>query len=120
MGQGTFDFAWQLAVELRKEIVESQRIRAQVIGFKITFVSAGIGLVAAYMDKLPAQLLLIPAFAAVFFDLLVNGYNISIARIGVYTRKHIEPILREGANWPLSALSGKSSWLVLRQDLGCQ
>jgi len=97
-----YDLAWQLMVELRKEMVETQRIRAQVIGFKITFVSAGLGLIAANIEKVPSELLLIPAFAAVFFDLLVNGYSISIARIGVYSRAYIEPILRAGTGWPKS------------------
>ena len=41
------------------EIVSTQKIRARVIGFKITFVSAGIGLIAANLDTLPSELLVI-------------------------------------------------------------
>jgi len=90
-------------VELRKELVASQRIRAQVMGFKIAFVSAGIGLIVANMDAVPSQLLVIPAFAAVFFDLVINSYSFSIKRIGCYCRSYIEPILREYSEWPKEA-----------------
>ncbi len=89
------EFAWKLMVELRKEIVAAQRIRVQMIGFKITFVSAGIGLIAANLDSISCQLFVIPAFAAIFFDSLINSYSFSIKRIGVYCRKYIEPTLKE-------------------------
>lgn len=62
------NFAWELLVELRKEILETQKIRAQVIGFKITFISTVIGLILA--SKTLIQLLVIPAFFAIFFDLI--------------------------------------------------
>ena len=61
------NLAWNLFVELRKELVESQKIRAQVIGFKITFVSAAVGLIGTNIDRIPNILLVIPAFAAIFF-----------------------------------------------------
>ena len=57
-----FNLAWQLLVELRKEILETQKIRSQVIGFKITFISTVIGLILA--SNTPIQLLTIPAFSA--------------------------------------------------------
>lgn len=44
MMDATTEIAWNTLAELRKEIVEAQRISAQVIGFKITFVSASIGM----------------------------------------------------------------------------
>lgn len=80
--------AWDLMTELRKETLEAQRMRTQVIGFKITFVSTGIGLI--YANKAPRELLALPAFASVFFDLLIISYSISIRRIGLYCRKHLE------------------------------
>ena len=51
--QETFDFAWNLTVELRKELVELQRLRAQVVGFKITFVSTATAVIGANLDKVP-------------------------------------------------------------------
>lgn len=93
-----------LMTELRKEIIEAQKIRTQVIGFKITFVSAGIGLIIANADKVPIQLLTIPAFVAIFFDFLISGYGVSIKRIGFYIRTQIEPILKKTSNWPETSL----------------
>jgi hypothetical protein len=85
--------AWDLFTELRKETLESQRMRTQVIGFKITFVSAGIGFI--YANKAPGELIVIPAFAAIFFDLLIISYSISIRRIGLYCREYLEKKLEE-------------------------
>jgi hypothetical protein len=87
-----YEVAWNLFTELRKETLETQKIRAQVIGFKITFVSAGIGLIAA--NKLPGLLFVVPAIAAVFFDLLIASYSFSIKRIAYYCRTHIEKRIR--------------------------
>jgi hypothetical protein len=92
--------ALNLFAEARKEILEYQRIRTQVIGFKITFVSAGIGLIAANSEKLSIKVLVVPAFAAVFFDLIVTSYSLAIKRTGFYCHHHIEPILRELYEWP--------------------
>ena len=94
------DLAWKLFVELRKEILESQRIRAQIIGFKITFVSTAIAVIVAYLQQIPGQLLVIPAFAAMFFDLLISSYSISIKRIGHYLGRHVEPGIRQQERWP--------------------
>lgn len=98
--QSTADFAWMLIAELRKELVEAQRIRTQTIGFKITFVSAAIALIAAQPENVPLATLAIPAFAAVFFDLLIIGYSFSIKRIGFYCRTYLEPAIREGRSFP--------------------
>jgi len=92
--------AWRLLVELRKETIESQRLRAQIVGLKITFVSTVTGLIAATMDMVPVEILALPGFAAVFLDLLINSYSISIKRIGLYCRTCIEPLLRAGSQWP--------------------
>lgn len=94
------EFAWNLYTELRKELTSLQTIRAQVIGFKITFVSAGIGLIAANLDKAPPLLFVIPGFAAIFFDLLTHSYSFSIKRTGSYIRRNLEPILRVGYAFP--------------------
>lgn len=94
----TVEIAWNTLVELRKEIVESQRIRAQVIGFKVTFVSAAVGLILA--NNVIFELLAVPAFAAIFFDFLINSFSVAIKRKGLYCRKYIEPKIRDYASWP--------------------
>jgi hypothetical protein len=98
------DIAWDLFVEVRKEILEYQKIRAQIIGFKITFVSAGIGVIVANSDKVPITLLVVPAFAAMFFDLLLTSYSFSIKRAGYYCRKYVEPVMRKVYDWPPESL----------------
>ncbi|HEX5758142.1 MAG TPA: hypothetical protein VF121_03015 [Thermoanaerobaculia bacterium] len=100
MSEGQQAIAWSLFAELRKELVESQRIRTQVIGFKITFVSAAVGVIATNLDKIPLPLLMLPAFAAVFFDFLINSYSFSIKRIGHYCREHLEPAVRKELGVP--------------------
>ena len=92
--------AWDLVIELRKELVECQRIRTQVIGVKITLVSGAIGLVAANLDKVPAYVAVFAAVAGLFFDLLIQSYSFSIKRIGSYIRHTLEPILRSHNAWP--------------------
>ena len=91
------DLCWKMFLELRKETVEAQKIRAQVIGFKITFVSAAIGFIFANIknEELTGELLCIPAFAAIFFDLLITSYSFSIKRSGFYVRNYLEPIIHE-------------------------
>lgn len=89
------DFYWNLLIELRKETVEAQKLRAQLIGFKITFVSTAIGIIVANIGKLSPLLLFIPAFAAIFFDFLIESYSFSIKRIGHYCRNHVEPFIRK-------------------------
>ena len=95
---------WNMMVELRKEILESQRIRVQIIGVKVTFVTAVLGLIAANLGK-PVQVhpstLAAPAFAAIFFDFLIMSYSFSIKRIGYYVGEHIEKrMLRPCYAWP--------------------
>ena len=92
--------AWPLYCELRKELVEAQKIRTQVVGFKIAFVSAGIGAIIANAKEVPIGLMVIPAFAAVFFDLMISSYSFSIKRTGFFLRHVTEPILRAGNDWP--------------------
>ncbi len=91
---------WNLFVELRKEIVGSQRIRVQIIGVKIAFISASIGAILVNKERIDSLLLIIPAFAAIFFDYLIYSYGYSIKRIGYYCRKCIEPQLKILFNWP--------------------
>lgn len=94
-----FAFSWNLYCELRQETREAQKIRAQVIGFKIAFVSAAFGFIYG-ADKLDVNLLLIPAFSAILFDYLIAGYGYSIKRIGYYCRYYLEPKMRESLSWP--------------------
>ena len=91
---------WDLFIELRRELVESQRIRAHVTGFKISFVSATLGLMAANIDKVDKALFVIPAFAAICFDYIIYSYSFSIKRIGYYCREHIEPALKVAGEIP--------------------
>ena len=106
MPRDAAELAWDMITDLRKELVELQKIRAQVIGFKIAFVSAGMGIVVVNMDKAPYFLLALPGFAAVFFDLLIDSYSFSIKRTGFYCKKYLEPILRAGYSLP----SGHLMW----------
>lgn len=91
---------WNIFVELRKELVEAQKMRAQVMGFKVTFVMATIGLLAANIDKINKTLFVIPAFAAICFDFIICSYSFSIKRIGSYTQHHIEPALKQAGDVP--------------------
>jgi hypothetical protein len=96
----TDDLVWNLFVELRKEILESQKIRSQVMGFKIAFVSAAIGLMAKSIVSLDKALFVIPAFAAICLDFIIYSYSFSIKRIGSYTRDYIEPALKKNGSVP--------------------
>ncbi|MEZ4702320.1 MAG: hypothetical protein R2834_18445 [Rhodothermales bacterium] len=96
--------AWNLATELRKELLESQKLRAQIIVAKVTFVSTAVGVLVANIDKVPPSVLVVPAFAAIFLDFLTASYSFSIKRIGFYIRYHLEPVIREQCLWPDKAL----------------
>jgi hypothetical protein len=91
---------WDLFIELRRELVESQKIRAQITGFKISFVSATMGLMAADMENLDKALFVIPAFASICFDYIIYSYSFAIKRIGFYCRKHVEPALKAAGEIP--------------------
>ncbi|MDO8586349.1 MAG: NUDIX domain-containing protein [Armatimonadota bacterium] len=78
-----------------------QTIRSQVTGFKITFVGTSIALIAANLDKVPPTLLVVPGFAAIFFDFLMHSYSYSIKRTGFYCRTQLEPILRAEYAFPV-------------------
>lgn len=110
MAKDDFDRAWNLMAELRKETLEGQRMRTQVIGFKITVVSTGVGVIIANIGSLPKELLAIPAFASIFFDLLIINYSISIRRIGLYCQKHLEPILEKEAHMEGANPNEKFCW----------
>jgi hypothetical protein len=96
-----------LIVDLRKELVEAQKIRAQIIQIKITSVGAGIGLIAANIGGIAIQLFVIPAFAAIFFDFLITSYGSSIKRIGYYCRTYVEPHIEK----PLDVLDTPNEFL---------
>lgn len=106
--------ALRLHKELRKETLQSQKLRAYLTGGKIAFVSA---LWSALVPKLidQAYLLAVPALAAIFLDFIVNGYSFSIKRIGTYCRHYLEPLLRRDEQWP----DGTPQWekFMARSDV---
>src|SRR5215217_4316229 len=91
------DIAWRIFLQVRKQILQFQKIRAQLFGFKIAFVSAAIGIAAANLDKIPLIVFVVPAFAAIFFDLLIASFSYSIKRSGFYCRNDLEPAIRESS-----------------------
>ena len=93
------DKVWDLFVELRKELLEAQKIRSQILGFKITFVSAFVGVLGS-MDSVDELLYVIPAVASVCFDYIIYSYSFSIKRIGAYVRETIEPQLKISGHIP--------------------
>ena len=106
MNEHARTFAWDLFTELRKELVELQKIRAQILGFKYTLIGAGIAVIAGYLAKeahpgdVAFLLLFVPALAAPFFDVLIHSYSLSIKRTGYYCRAYLEPLLRAGNGLP--------------------
>jgi hypothetical protein len=111
------ELVWNMMVELRKEILESQKIRAQIVGVKVTFVTAVYGLIAANLDKkVPLSTLAAPAFAAIFLDFLIASYSFSIKRMGHYVWKNIEEkILRREYDWPPGMLLWEEFMHSLKQ-----
>ena len=93
-----------LIAELRKEILAAQKIRTKIIGFKITFVRAGAGLIVANLQSVPREILVVAALTTVFFDILINSYSISIKRIGFYCRCYLEQMPKKEVGWPESTL----------------
>lgn len=94
------DFVWNLFVELRKEVLEAQKIRAQILGFKFTFITAAMGIIGAHLNELDSTIFVIPALAAIFFDFIIYSYSFSIKRIGCYVREVLEPELKKDNNIP--------------------
>jgi hypothetical protein len=94
-----FQLTLKLMEELRKEILGFQRLRTKVTGFKITFVSDSLGLILANIKFVPILILFIPAYAAIFFDLLITGQSRTIKQIGTYIRIVIEPTIEECTIW---------------------
>ena len=94
------EHAWAIYTELRKETLMTQQLRARAIGFKITFVGGAIALILANRKSLDDRLLVVPAFAAMFFDFVITSYSISIKRIGGYARMYLEPLIRREFAWP--------------------
>ena len=75
---------FDLFIELRKELVESQKIRSQIIGFKITFISAAAAFIKVFQASFSPYILCVLAFAAIFFDFLINSYSFSIKRLWLF------------------------------------
>lgn len=93
-------YAWNLMIELRKEILSSQQFRMQLIGFKIVFISAMIGYILSNFSVISKGIVLLPAIASMLFDLLISGQAYSIKRIGYYSYRYLEPIIKEEHCWP--------------------
>ena len=89
MEDKSLDLAWRLAMQLRTEMIEAQKTRTQIIGFKITYVGAGIGLILSNINVIPSYLLIIPALSAVFFDFLIVDSNNSINSIRHYYIRNV-------------------------------
>jgi len=98
------EFLLQTVQQLREEIVSTQKIRAQIIGFKLTYVTAGIGYI--FSQNLSPLLLIVVAFVAILFDFLITGQSISIKRAGYYIRSKVGPVLQESQDW----LDGFQFW----------
>lgn len=98
----TYGLAWNLMVELRKEIRAAQKMRTQIMGFKIAFVSSALGVIIGAITANPAVSLVfvIPAITAITFDFSINSINHLILRLGFYIRKAIEPQLALYGQWP--------------------
>lgn len=96
----TIEVAWRQLSYLREEIVEHQKIRAQVIGVKVTAVTLGMGYILNNADKVPPIALIVVAYASVLFDFLIISHSIAIKRAGSYVRDHLEKIISKESNWP--------------------
>jgi hypothetical protein len=103
---------WGLFLETRKQIIEYQKIRAQLFGFKVIFVGSAMGIVLANANNIPKIVHFIPAFAATFFDLLITSTTYSIKRTGAYCRNHIEPTIRESSHLPSSLPLWEEQFLI--------
>lgn len=97
MTSSEHDKKWLLMMNLRKEMVDIQKIRAQVIGFKITFISTATGIVIANSDKIPHVIWSVLALTSIFFDLLINNYSFGIDRIAFYCRNYLEPAIKDSS-----------------------
>ena len=103
------DMLWALFLELRKEVLQAQEIRSKIVGFKLTFLSAIIGLIYANVHHgVNSNLLIVPAVAAIFFDFLINSYSMSTKRIGYYCMHYLEPAFLSPENKPENFLMWES------------
>ena len=101
------DRTWDLFLVLRQEILEAQKLRAQLLGFKLTFVPTFLALVAGlheFFQPYTDYLFTIPAFVALSLSLLSESYSFSIHRIGRYMRCVLEPALEDKLSLPETTL----------------
>jgi len=97
----TKSLAWNLCVELRKEILSTQALRSRTIELKIIVVGGAIALYFSTQRPIKdPRFLILPAFVAMFFDFLIASYSFAIKRNGRYIRNTLEPQLREKFSWP--------------------
>lgn len=97
--------AWELMVELRKEILENIKTRSQLMTIKFTFIGAlfSVLLYSLLSDNLTtikfgsiniglvSLFLIIINIINVSFDVISSGYEISTNRIAYYIRTKLEP-----------------------------
>lgn len=96
----SIEVAWRQLSYLREEILSNQKIRAQILGFKLTAVTLGMGYILNNADKVHPIALVVVAYASVLFDFLLIGKNIAIKRAGYYIKTHLEDIIRKNSDWP--------------------
>lgn len=94
------EVAWRQLSFLREEILGHQKIRAQIIGVKITAVSLGIGYILDNSNMVHPTILIVVAYASVLFDFLLTSHSIAIKRAGLYIRTNLEKIIKAETNWP--------------------
>lgn len=99
-GARELDLAKLLFVELRKEILALQNIRAQTVGFKVTFIATTSGIVLYYFEEFPQEAMVVVALAAIFFDLMMAAQSSRIKQLGAYICEEVEPTFRDVGAWP--------------------
>ncbi len=93
------DLPWQLYVELRKEMLEAQKLREQMLALKVTAVGAGIAVILANTDRARLETIAIPALAAVMFDIRIGSLSVGIRNLGAYLEQFVEPQLKSNPTW---------------------
>ena len=100
----TKSLAWNLYVELRKEVLSTQALRSRTIELKIGIVGAAIALFFSKRGDIhDDRFLVLPAFVAMFFDFLIASYSFAIKRKGKYMLNCLERQLR-AYSWPPECL----------------
>ena len=87
-------------LELRAEIGDLAKVIHQLMVLKAIFLFAALGVIIVSLGQDSLKWMgLLPATFAFFFDLVIVGRGFAAKRLGGYLHAHIEPILKETANW---------------------